>query len=685
MTKLFSLVFCIFLVGSLIAPSISAQTTQFAYQGALKDGVNNANGNYDFQFALFDSASAGNQVGTTITQNSVTVANGVFSVPLDFGNQFPGASRFLEIRVRQSGAGSFTTLVPRVSIGASPYGIRTLTAGQADSATNATSANNALSLGGVAANQYVVTTDPRMTDARPPTAGSTSYIQNTTTQQTSSNFNISGNGTVGGALTVNGNSTSFGTLSGNAVNAQTQFNINGNRALLAGNNNVFTGINAGDANTTGIDNSFFGRDAGMSNTSGSSNSFFGFQAGQATVTNGFNSFFGSLAGTDNTAGNNAFFGRSSGQFNTTGTQNSFFGTFSGRQNLTGNDNTYFGYQTGQNVTTSSNAFFGSQAGANTTTGGGNTFFGAFTALDNTTGSDNAFFGTNTGRGTTSGSRNTFIGRLAGRFNTTGTDNTYIGYNAVSAPPTGTSNTAIGANATIADGLTFATAIGAGSSVTASNTLVLGRAGTFAIVPGALTVQGTASVITLNATDANIETNLATDHLVVDSIDAGGAVFTDAFFVGYNSFNSVADDSVCYEFDSDRNFYRIGHCPLSNIRYQTNVKPLKAGLEAIKRLRPVTFNWRSNGKESIGLVAEEAKQVEPLLTTTDKLGEVEDVHYNGVTVTLVNAVKEQQTQIEAQQHQIEEQRKKISQQQTQIDELKQILCSFHADAKICSAK
>src|ERR1043166_4656499 len=108
MTKLFSLVFCIFLVGSLIAPSISPQTTQFAYQGALKDGVNNANGNYDFQFALFDSASAGNQVGTTITQNSVTVANGVFSVPLDFGNQFPGASRFLEIRVRQSGAGSFT-------------------------------------------------------------------------------------------------------------------------------------------------------------------------------------------------------------------------------------------------------------------------------------------------------------------------------------------------------------------------------------------------------------------------------------------------------------------------------------------------------------------------------------------------------------------------------------------------
>lgn len=68
--------------------------------------------------------------------------------------------------------------------------------------SNATTANNALNLGGVAANQYVVTTDPRMSDARLPTAGSANYIQNRATQQAASNFNISGNGAIGGTFGI---------------------------------------------------------------------------------------------------------------------------------------------------------------------------------------------------------------------------------------------------------------------------------------------------------------------------------------------------------------------------------------------------------------------------------------------------------------------------------------------------
>src|SRR5712691_3127220 len=40
-----------------------AQTTSFTYQGRLTDGGTPANGNYDLQFALFDSLSGGAQVG----------------------------------------------------------------------------------------------------------------------------------------------------------------------------------------------------------------------------------------------------------------------------------------------------------------------------------------------------------------------------------------------------------------------------------------------------------------------------------------------------------------------------------------------------------------------------------------------------------------------------------------------
>src|SRR5213083_899216 len=80
---------------------VHAQTTSFTYQGRLTDSGTAANGNYDLQFALFDSVAGGTQVGSTQTINTVAVSNGVFTVSLDFGaNSFPGANRFLEISAR---------------------------------------------------------------------------------------------------------------------------------------------------------------------------------------------------------------------------------------------------------------------------------------------------------------------------------------------------------------------------------------------------------------------------------------------------------------------------------------------------------------------------------------------------------------------------------------------------------
>jgi len=181
-----------------------AQTTEFNYQGSLKDNGAPANANYDFEFALFDALSGGNQVGSTIPKNTLLVANGVFAVKLDFGSVFPGANRYLEIRVKLSGQPNLTTLTPRQLVNSSPYSIKSLNADNATSATNATTATNATQLGGVAAGQYVITTDTRMSDTRMPTAGSPSYIQNQNGgAQATSNFNISGNGSLGGTLSAN--------------------------------------------------------------------------------------------------------------------------------------------------------------------------------------------------------------------------------------------------------------------------------------------------------------------------------------------------------------------------------------------------------------------------------------------------------------------------------------------------
>jgi hypothetical protein len=432
--------------------AVQSQTTQFSYQGSLKDGANPANGNYDFEFVLFDALSGGTQLGSTNTRNNVPVINGIFGVNLDFGSQFSsGDNRWLEVRVRPTGGGAFTPLTPRQQINSAPYALKSVnadTAVNATNATNAATATNALQLGGVAANQYVLTGDARLSDARNPLPNSASYIQNTTSQQASSNFNISGNGTAGG------------TLSGNTVNAATQYNLGGNRVLSTpGSNNLFVGFDAGPANTTGVDNTFLGPLAGYSNTTGSNNAFFGAGAGRANMSGNHNAFFGAYTGHDNTTGTyNAFFGYQAGFRNTIGNTNAFFGPLAGQANTTG----------------IANSFFGHQAGYLNTMGGSNAFYGTYTGFSNTTGHSNAFYGANSGHDNTTGSLNTFFGGNAGAANTTGLSNAFFGTFAGQANTVGGGNTIIGMGANLGAGnLMNATALGSLAMVGQSDSLVLG--------------------------------------------------------------------------------------------------------------------------------------------------------------------------------------------------------------------
>lgn len=105
--------------------------TAFTYQGRLdRDGIV-ASGLYDFTFALFDNASGGAQQGGTLVTNGVQVADGAFTVTLDFGAVFQGASRWLAIAVRPNGTGAWTWLAPRQPLTPAPYAIYAPNAGSA--------------------------------------------------------------------------------------------------------------------------------------------------------------------------------------------------------------------------------------------------------------------------------------------------------------------------------------------------------------------------------------------------------------------------------------------------------------------------------------------------------------------------------------------------------------------------
>ncbi len=106
------------------ATTTFAQGSAFTYQGRLNDGANPANGIYDIRFAIYDSLSGGIQQGNFITNSGTSVSNGLFTVTLDFGNQFPGANRWLDIGVRTNGNGAFASLTPRQLLTSTPYAVQ---------------------------------------------------------------------------------------------------------------------------------------------------------------------------------------------------------------------------------------------------------------------------------------------------------------------------------------------------------------------------------------------------------------------------------------------------------------------------------------------------------------------------------------------------------------------------------
>jgi len=608
----------------LLSAAVNAQTTLFKFQAQLPNEVTPATDIYEMEFKLFDAATGGTQIGATNVVSAVDVKNRSFTVWLDFGaTAFPGADRFIEIDFRRNNNQPFTTLAPREPVLSVPYSIRSLTA---------TTADNALNLNGVSASNYVQTNDSRLSDERSPLPGSNNYIQNTTVQQAPANFNVSGSGAA------------------NIFNAAMQYNLGGERILSStGGTNLFVGIGAGSGGNTfgntfvgsnagkinqGFSNTFMGRDAGMSNSSGSNNTFVGSLAGQANGT-GFN---------------NTFVGNGAGQTNTGGIQNAFFGGLAGFSNTTGKDN----------------AFLGQSAGRANTNGQGNSFLGAFAGSGNTTGNFNTFVGVSAGSETTFGTENTFVGGGAGVNNTIGSGNTFVGYvsgfNSTTTTTISKNNTLLGNNTKINAGVFNSTGIGANVAVTTSNTIVLGTDSQSTYIPGGA----------VNTFNSNNYRGLIADNLIFRNLAA---------------FIPTSSSPVCFRFTTYTNAagntdggYGLTNCnsSSSSVAYKSEVEPFTSGLDVIKRLKPVSFKWKEGGKSDVGLNAEDVAEVAPRLATRNGKGEVEDVSTNLLNALFINAFKEQQTQIKAQQKQLDEQRQ-------QINALTKLVCQMNAQTDVCKEK
>ena len=146
-------------------------------------------------------------------------------------------------------------------------------------------------------------------------------------------------------------------------------------------------------------------------------------------------------------------------------------------------------------------------------------------------------------------------------------------------------------------------------------------------PGALPADKDTLSIGL-AAEAKIATSLAINEgnglNAVDLLKVEGSAGTSQVTIGAN-----------LEVEGDIN-------SKSDARLKENIETIPAALEKVAALRGVNYTWKESGKESGGVIAQDVQAVMPNLIEE---GEFLSVQYNGLVGLLIEAVKEQQAQIE----------------------------------------
>ncbi|MEM8997414.1 MAG: tail fiber domain-containing protein [Acidobacteriota bacterium] len=251
-------------------------------------------------------------------------------------------------------------------------------------------------------------------------------------------------------------------------------------------------------------------------------------------------------------------------------------------NTTGLSNVSSSFGIGVTPTGSSNVFIGDRVG---NTGSDNVFIGYFAGNENlSAGNDNVYIGNEAGEEMTNGDDNVIIGSNTGEFRTGGNKNVIIGNEAGRESGDGEGNIFIGF-----------------------------QAGYFETGDDKLYIDGTG------------DTNpLIYGDFVLDELRIYGSLWT---------------RDGCSNCSSD-------------LALKTNITAAQSAVAKLSSLRGVYFDWADGTSEQeffpqrqLGLIAQEVEKVYPELVGTDGRG-FKFVRYQKLVAPLIEAVKEQQSQIDA---------------------------------------
>jgi Chaperone of endosialidase len=496
-----------------------------------------------------------------------------------------------------------------------------------------------------------------------------------------------GDGTITGVTTASGSGLTGGGTSGTLNLSLT--NACAANQVLQWNGTAWTCAAVGTGTITGVT---AGTDLTGGGTSGNvtlnlntaaTNAIYAQLAAANTFT-GNQTVSGNLSATGVVTGSSYQIGSNLFAFGSYAAQNAFLG-FAGNSTTTGTDNTASGYDAlVSNTTGASNTAVGGNALKSNTTGMVNTAVGADALLETTTGGDNTAVGYQALSYTTTGGYNVGLGFFSGI-----TDD--------SSALTGTYNTVLGDHASFSTGsLTNATAIGAFAEVSESNAIVLGQingvgGGTANTNVG---IGTTTPQATLDVAGSGLDTYIGNPGCSSGAF-AGIAFGTSGFASGCTNYALVGDNSGNTYLASPTGaiIFRISNNAttamkitsaglvgigttspddtlsvngnadkpgggswgtFSDARLKTLNGNFNAGLSQVLKIRPVRYRYKPDNEmgihdaeEHIGVVAQEVQQIIPEAVTENSKGYLL-VNNDPVIWAMVNAIKEQQSQIERQQ-------------------------------------
>ena len=307
----------------------------------------------------------------------------------------------------------------------------------------------------------------------------------------------------------------------------------------------------------------------------------------------------------NLSSENYFIGRNSGINNTTGTYNFFAGDSSGYKNTVGSKNIFLGYASGLNnvgeglAFGSHNIFIGYQAGYTNDLGFNNIFLGYQAGYSNLggigeEGSFNTFIGYETGFKSQIGGSNTFLGYQAGFENHQGNHNTYLGRWSGAESTDGSYNVFVGTEA--------------------------GRyeMGSYRLCINAINFAGYMPPLIYGEFDNRI--------VIIDG-DAGNNPMGLKFFV-----NGSAGGPENWTVTVKKEDFK-------------STKYIENSLEKVTQLNGISYiktDEKGEMSNHIGIDPESAVKIIPEIVKDN--GEVYGIEYSKISVLLIEAIKEQQIQI-----------------------------------------